>query len=77
VRSDVFAASLDSDTESHESRLSHSWVGRAHVDLQLGREDGEDLLRGKGLSESIETSESEPGWGVLLGILWVVLGTDR
>ena len=57
--SDVLATTFDSDTESHESRFSHSGVGRAHVDLQLGREDGEDLLGRQGLSESIKTSECE------------------
>jgi hypothetical protein len=44
MRSDVLATTFDSDTESHEGRFSHSGVGRAHVDLELGREDGEDLL---------------------------------
>jgi hypothetical protein len=33
MRSNVLATSLHSDTESHESRLSHSRIGRAHVDL--------------------------------------------
>lgn len=59
MRSDVFGTSFDSDTESHECRLSHSRVGRAHVDLQLGGEDREDLLGRKGLSEGIKASECE------------------
>jgi hypothetical protein len=57
--SDVLATSFDSDTESHEGRLSHSGVGGAHVDLELGRKDREDLLGRECLSESVETSECE------------------
>jgi hypothetical protein len=57
--SNVLATTFDSNTESHEGRFSHSGVGRAHVDLELGREDGEDLLRREGLSEGIEASECE------------------
>jgi hypothetical protein len=56
---DVLAASFDRDTESHEGRLSHTRVGGAHVDLELGRKDGEDLLGREGLSKGIKTSERE------------------
>jgi len=59
MRSDVLATSLDSDTESHQGRLPHSWVGRAHVDLELRREDREDLLGRESLCQSVETSECE------------------
>jgi len=89
--SNVLATSFDSNTEGHESRFSHSGVGRAHVDLELGREDGEDLLRGKGLSEGIKASERElvvsfggldwefvayPRWRVLLSILRIIFTPD-
>jgi hypothetical protein len=32
---------------------------RGHVDLELGGEDGEDLLRGQRLGEGVETSEGK------------------
>lgn len=57
MRSDVLATTFDSNTESHEGRFSHSGVGRAHVDLELGGEDGEDLLGREGLGKGIEASE--------------------
>jgi hypothetical protein len=59
MRSNVLATTFDSNTESHEGRFSHSGVGRAHVDLKLGREDREDLLGREGLGKGIEASECE------------------
>ena len=59
MRSDVLATTFNSNTESHEGRFSHSGVGRAHVDLELGGEDWEDLLGREGLGEGIEASECE------------------
>jgi len=59
MRSDELAASLDSDTESHQSGFSHSGVLRGHVSLQLRREDREDLLRRQSLGELVEGSESK------------------
>lgn len=69
VRSDVLATSFDGDTESHEGRLSHSGIGRAHVALELGREDREDLLGRKSLGKGIEASECE-----LICQLWQLTG---
>ena len=59
MRSNVLATSLDSDTESHQGGLSHSRVGRAHVDLELRREDREDLLGRESLGQGVEASECE------------------
>jgi hypothetical protein len=70
MRPNVLATTFDSDTESHEGRLSHSRIGRAHVDLELGREDREDLLGRKGLGEGVKTSEREllVSFAIRLGI---------
>jgi hypothetical protein len=57
--SDVVGATLDNNTEGHEGRLAHVGVARGHVDLELGGEDGEDLLRGQRLGEGVETSEGK------------------
>lgn len=59
VRTDVFAAALDRDTERHEGRFAHRWVRRAHVDLELRGKNGEDLLGRQSLRQGIETSECE------------------
>lgn len=59
VWSDVLAAALDRNTESHEGGFAHARVGGAHVHLQLGRKDREDLLRRQGLGKGIETSEGK------------------
>lgn len=59
VRSDVLAATLDGDTESHKSRLSHTSVTGRHVDLKLLGKNREDLLGRKNLGEVVEGSESE------------------
>jgi hypothetical protein len=45
VWANELAASLDGDTESHQRRLAHAGILRRHVNLKLGGEDGEDLLR--------------------------------
>ena len=59
MRSDVLATTLDRDTECHECGFTHSGVGRAHVDLELGREDREDLLGRESLGKGVKTSECE------------------
>lgn len=59
VRSDILAATLYGDTESHKSGLSHTGVTRGHVDLKLLSKNGEDLLGRKNLGEVVKGSESE------------------
>lgn len=59
VRSDILAATLYGDTESHKSGLSHTGVTRGHVDLKLLSKNGEDLLGRKNLGKVVKGSESE------------------
>jgi hypothetical protein len=78
MRSDELGATLDGYTESHEGGLPGGGVRGGHVGGDISVKGGEDLSRGKSLSEDVEDSESELEKGRGGGALsWVGKGLNR
>ena len=76
VRLNEERATLDDDTESSDSRLSETGIGRRGEGANLFEERGEDLSGRKGSREDVDNSESGTSRDVVVDIERFRFGTD-